>query len=234
MARENEATVTAGKLQTVSVVDALETRLRDDVFSGAIAAGDRIKEAPLAALLGVSRHTLRAALSRLENVGLLHYRENRGWSVPVFGREEYADILLLRDSLESSAYRVALAQGTKPDHHVDGALERITTMTEDDTWARRIEADCNFHQTLVDLARSPRLSRSFSDMMGEFRLCRIQSTDWLEQVPLDDWKAMHVALVEGLRAGDVAAIERVSGHFTSDPWKSPRVSTAELKLAARD
>jgi DNA-binding GntR family transcriptional regulator len=234
MVGSKEALMPAGRLQTVSVVDALESRLRTDIFSGGISAGEKIKESPLAAQLEVSRHTLRAALTRLENVGLLHYRENRGWSVPVFGREEYADILLLRDSLESSAYRVALAEGTKPDEQVARALARIESMTEEDSWALRIEADCSFHQTLVDLARSPRLSRAFADMLDEFRLCRMQSIDWLEQVPLQDWKAMHVALIEGISAGDAEAIALVSDHFTSDPWKSPRAETANLRRTAHD
>ncbi|MFH5824557.1 GntR family transcriptional regulator [Georgenia sp. AZ-5] len=209
-------------------MDALEESLRSDIFNGKIPAGEKLKESPLAQQLEVSRHTLRAALTRLENVGLLQYRENRGWSVPVFGREEYADILLLRESLEASAYRVALAEGTKPGVEVARALDRIVSMTEDDSWALRIDADCNLHQTLVDMAHSPRLSRAFADMLDEFRLCRLQSIDWLEQLPLDEWKAKHVALVEGLRAADLEAIALVSDHFTSDPWKSPRHKTASV------
>jgi DNA-binding GntR family transcriptional regulator len=221
-------TAPAGRLQTVSVVDALEERLRDDIFSGRIPAGERIKEAPLAQELEVSRHTLRAALSRLESVGLLQYRENRGWSVPVFGREEYADILLLRESLEGSAYRVILAAGTKPDEGVDKALERIVSMTDGDSWVVRIDADCALHQAVVDLAKSPHLSRAFADLLDEFRLCRLQSIDWLEQLPLSDWKDLHVDLVEGLRAGGPEAWAQVGGHFTSDPWKSPRIEMAGL------
>lgn len=230
----SETTVTAGRLHTVSVVDALEERLRNDIFNGDISAGERIREAPLAKHLEVSRHTLRAALTRLENVGLLRYRENHGWAVPVFAREEYADILRLRECLESSAYRIALEEGTRPDAHVDRALERIVSLTEDSSWAQRIDADCTLHQTLVDLAGSPRLSRTFADMMDEFRLCRLQSIDWLEQLSVGEWKEKHVALVEGLRAGDVEAIMRVSDHFTSDPWRSPRIGTAGQRMAAHD
>lgn len=212
------------RLHTVSVVDALEERLRLEVWDGSIPAGEKIKESPLASHLGVSRHTLRAALSRLENVGLLRYRENHGWAVPVFEREEYADILLLRESLETSAYRVALAEGTKPGDKVTKALERILSMTESDPWFVRIDADCSLHQSLVDMAHSPRLSRTFADMMDEFRLCRLQSINWLNQLPIDEWKEKHISLVNGLRDGDVTAIELVEDHFTSDPWRSPRTN----------
>lgn len=224
MAVTSGSLLTSEKLQTVSVVDALEGRLRHEIYGGAIPAGERIKESPLAQELGVSRHTLRAALTRLENVGLLQYRENRGWSVPVFGREEYADILLLRESLESSAYRVALGRGTKPGDEVGQVLERLISMTDDDPWSERLDADCALHQALVNLAHSPRISQAFADMMDEFRLCRIQSIDWLEQLSLEDWKEKHVALVQALRMGDVEALsEATDGHFTNDPWKDPRI-----------
>ncbi|QCU79590.1 GntR family transcriptional regulator (plasmid) [Citricoccus sp. SGAir0253] len=213
----------AGRLHTVSVVDALEARLREDIFAGSIPPGERIKEAPLAKKLEVSRHTLRAAMSRLENVGLLRYRENRGWSVPVFDREEYTDILLLRESLEASAYRAALKAGTKPGPAVDEAIERILSMPEGEPWSVRIQADCDFHQAVVDMAGSPRLSKAFADMLDEFRLCRLQSLDWLEQLPLDTWKTKHRALIDALRQGDVEAVEQSSDHFSSDPWKTPRL-----------
>lgn len=215
-------------LQTISVVDALEGRLRQEIFSGSIPAGDRIKEAPLAQKLGVSRHTLRAALSRLENVGLLQYRENRGWSVPVFGKEEYSDILILRESLESSAYRIILAKQTKPGAHVEATLQDLLSKTAEDSWCERLDADCNLHQSLVDLAGSSRLSKAFSDMMDEFRLCRLQSISWLEQLSLEEWKKKHTELVEGLAAADIDAIAKAtSGHFTTNPWNEPRIGTAD-------
>lgn len=217
-----------GRLHTVSVVDALEEQLREEIFAGEISPGERIKEAPLAKTLGVSRHTLRSALSRLENVGLLFYRENHGWSVPIFGREEYEDILLLRESLETSAYQVILRTGKKPNQAVDQALQQILSMSEEDSWADKIEADCRLHQALVDLAGSPRLSSTFADMMDEFRLCRLQSVEWLDQLPLEEWKQIHVSLVESLQLGGMDLLREVSYHFTSDPWRAPRTKREQL------
>lgn len=212
----------AGKLQTISVVDALEEHLRGDIFSGNIEAGERIKESPLAKQLEVSRHTLRAALTRLENVGLLEYRENHGWSVPQFEQEEYADILLLRDSLERTAYKVMIDSGIKPDERVEQELEKILAMTDETPWGERIDADCRLHQALIDLAGSPRISRSFAGMLDEFRLCRMQSLQWLEQLPVDRWQKIHVDLVEALKSDDADPFLLAGNHFTADPWTSPR------------
>lgn len=210
------------KLQTISVVDALEEHLREEIFSGRIEAGERIKESPMAKDLEVSRHTLRAALSRLENVGLLEYRENRGWSVPQFGKAEYEDILMLRESLETTAYKVAVEKGIRPGARVDEVMERIETMTEDTPWLDRINADCDLHQALVDLAGSPRLSRAFADMLDEFRLCRMQSLEWLKELQIDRWIEFHRELVEGLKSEDPDPEHLMGTHFVADPWNSPR------------
>lgn len=225
-----------GKLQTVSVVDALEEHLRTDIFKGKIAAGERIKESPLAKELEVSRHTLRAALSRLENVGLLVYRENRGWSVPQFDQEEYEDILMLRESLETTAYRVAVEKGNKPDARVDEVIRRMQVMTAETPWFERINADCDLHQALVDLAGSPRLSRAFADMMDEFRLCRMQSLEWLQELPVARWITFHEELVKGLKSEN-PDVENVAGtHFVAAPWNAPRadVSYETRKVAASE
>lgn len=212
------------KLQTVSMVDALQEHLRTDILSGRIAAGERIKESPLAKQLEVSRHTLRAALSRLENVGLLEYRENHGWSVPQFDQAEYADILLVREGLEKTAYKVALSRGRKPDERVYEVLERIRGMSAETPWSERIDADAALHQALVDLAGSPRLSRAFADMMDEFRLCRMQSLDWLEQLPVDRWIEFHEELIEGLNSDDPDLDAIAGNHFVADPWNAPRAN----------
>lgn len=205
-------------LATVSAVDAAEAYLRRETLSGAIEAGERIRESPLAASLGISRHTLRAAFSRLEAVGLLNYRENRGWSVPVFDRTEYEDILVLRQSLESTAYRIVIERSIAPGTRVQDALQRLLNVTEGVSWPDRLEVDCELHQELVNLAGSRRLSQAFADMLIELRLCRFQSAEWLEQRGLDHWKKLHIDLVDAITRGDAAILESPSTHYASNPW----------------
>lgn len=218
-------------LETVSAVDAAEAYLSREIFSGRFKPGERIRESPLSTALGISRHTLRAAFSRIEAVGLVTYRENRGWSVPVFDRAEYEDILLLRQSLESTAYWIVLERSIKPDAKVHDALQHILDVTEDVGWPERLEVDCALHQALVDLAGSRRLSQAFADMMIEFRLCRLQSIDWLDQLGLEQWKQRHVDLVEDMGRGDAAALEDATSHYASNPWIARRKAAASGRVA---
>lgn len=62
-----------------SVVDAVAERLQAEILAGRLAAGSRLpSERELALALGVNRLTLRAALARLEALGLVATRHGAG------------------------------------------------------------------------------------------------------------------------------------------------------------
>lgn len=65
-----------------SVVDAVSDRLRNEILAGRIAPGSRLpSERELSLALGVNRLTLRAALARLEAMGLVSTRHGSGTEV---------------------------------------------------------------------------------------------------------------------------------------------------------
>lgn len=65
-----------------SVVDAVAERLQAEILAGRLAAGSRLpSERELALALGVNRLTLRAALARLEALGLVTTRHGAGTRV---------------------------------------------------------------------------------------------------------------------------------------------------------
>jgi DNA-binding FadR family transcriptional regulator len=64
------------------------------VLHGRFAAEDRLPpERDLAVTLGVNRVTLRAALGRLQALGLVHPRQGSGWTVQAFARTGGPDLL---------------------------------------------------------------------------------------------------------------------------------------------
>src|SRR3954462_7772001 len=71
-----------GPVARSSVVDAVSDRLRNEILAGRIAAGSRLpSERELSLALGVNRLTLRAALARLEAMGLVSTRHGSGTQV---------------------------------------------------------------------------------------------------------------------------------------------------------
>jgi len=88
--------------------------LRDRILRGAFTAGEHLQEIPLAALLGVSRTPIRAALATLASEGLLDYAPKRGYAVRRFSMEEIAAAHEVRANLEGMACRFAAERGVDP------------------------------------------------------------------------------------------------------------------------
>jgi GntR family transcriptional regulator, vanillate catabolism transcriptional regulator len=83
-------------------------RLREMILNGKLAPAQRVAEAPLAELLGVSRTPVRQALPLLAQEGLLVENETRGYLVRAFTSEEITDAIDVRGALEAlAAQRVA-------------------------------------------------------------------------------------------------------------------------------
>jgi GntR family transcriptional regulator, transcriptional repressor for pyruvate dehydrogenase complex len=77
-----ETLAAIGPVARLSVVDAVSDRLRNEILAGRIAAGSRLpSERELSLALGVNRLTLRAALARLEALGLVATRHGSGTEV---------------------------------------------------------------------------------------------------------------------------------------------------------
>lgn len=77
-----ETLAAIGPVARSSVVDAVSDRLRGEILAGRLAAGSRLpSERELSLALGVNRLTLRAALARLEAMGLVSTRHGSGTEV---------------------------------------------------------------------------------------------------------------------------------------------------------
>lgn len=78
-AREAEALSVIGRVARSTVVDAVAERIRKEILAGRLAPGSRLpSERELALALGINRLTLRAALARLEALGLVSTRHGAG------------------------------------------------------------------------------------------------------------------------------------------------------------
>jgi GntR family transcriptional regulator of vanillate catabolism len=93
-------------------------RLREMILNGKLAPAQRVAEAPLADLLGVSRTPVRQALPLLAQEGLLVENETRGYMVRAFTSTEIADAIDVRGALE------ALASQRIAERGVSKALSR--------------------------------------------------------------------------------------------------------------
>lgn len=165
-----------GPVARSSVVDAVSDRLRNEILAGRLAAGSRLpSERELSLALGVNRLTLRAALARLEAMGLVTTRHGSGTEVAPWreraGLEalpmvmssldprEPAWLELLTSLLEIRRVLVAEAVALAALRHTPEDLEMLESLAEEQTtrlddplaFAR---GDLAFQRALVRATRS--------------------------------------------------------------------------------
>ncbi|MFJ8675737.1 FadR/GntR family transcriptional regulator [Streptomyces sp. NPDC093589] len=120
-----------------SVVDLLEARLRDDILDGAHRPGSLLPpERDLAARYGVTRTTLKHALTRLEQAGMLRTRHGIGTKVRDIlkvGGAELLPMLVGRDS-------AWLAEIFEARRHIGALIARRAATRRTDVQARRLSA----------------------------------------------------------------------------------------------
>ncbi|MGU3495456.1 GntR family transcriptional regulator [Xanthobacteraceae bacterium A53D] len=91
-------------------------KLRSAILAGMFKPGDRLIEADLCELLGVSRPSVREALRSLEAERLVAIIPNRGPQIPILSWEEAREIYQVRSLLEGEAAALSAANA-KPAHH---------------------------------------------------------------------------------------------------------------------
>jgi GntR family transcriptional repressor for pyruvate dehydrogenase complex len=134
-----------GRIARSTVVDAVADRIKGEILSGRLEPGARLpSERELALALGINRLTLRAALGRLEAIGLVATRHGAGTLVTswreragldalgalasVFHPDDPASLELLRSILELRRILAAEAIALAAERHTPedlAAIERI-------------------------------------------------------------------------------------------------------------
>jgi DNA-binding GntR family transcriptional regulator len=100
----------------LALSDRVYHTLRQFLREGRLGAGERLREVPLAAQLGVSRTPIREALARLASEGLVAV-EGRGYVSRGVSSDDVEDIYELRFLLEPAAIRQAAATARDPQAH---------------------------------------------------------------------------------------------------------------------
>ncbi|WP_035775832.1 GntR family transcriptional regulator [Arthrobacter sp. H5] len=183
-------------------------KLRRAIAEGELAPGSQLGEAELARELGVSRGPLREATQRLTQEGLLLSIRNRGLFVITMNDDDIKDMYLARTAVErAAAAQLAVAA---PGDARSVLSKTVAAMKEaavaGDTDAVT-SADLEFHEVLVGLAGSRRLSRMHNTLLTETRMClnALKSTYRAS----DNRAAEHQGIADAIGAGDIELVDRL-------------------------
>ena len=160
-------------LQPASTVDQLAAALRERILDGDLRPGQRLIERELVATYDVARHTLRAALRRLEADGLVRVEPNRGARVADLSPEDLGELFALRLALEREAAHLALARGggrlPEAVHAAARDLDRLAGRRRT-SWNELAAGHHRVHEAIVAGAGAPRIARAYAALSTELDL----------------------------------------------------------------
>ncbi|BCJ30717.1 GntR family transcriptional regulator [Actinocatenispora sera] len=181
-------------------------RLRLAIMDGDLAPGDQLGEADLAGRFEVSRGTLREAMQRLVEEGLLRSERYRGLFVCELSPDDVQDVYVTRNAIEQAAARLILRRGDRAAvaDQLDAICEQLRAAIEADDQPAVGRADAAFHEALVTASGSSRLSRMARTLLIETRMC-IRELSRTYASPADR-VTEHTAIAAALRDGTEALV----------------------------
>lgn len=138
-----------------SASGAIADTLRLAILRGQLPPGQLMPQEELAKQFGISRAPVRDAFRQLEAEGLMVTYPHRGAVVVRLTPEEIEEVFLIRESLESTALRLAVPRLTNLDFVQAEAVLNQTDADPDTT--HMAELNWAFHKSLYSPSRMPRL-----------------------------------------------------------------------------
>jgi DNA-binding GntR family transcriptional regulator len=218
-----------GSIDRASTTQQVLRELREAIIEGRIAQGEALREVSLAKAFGTGRSAVREAIRQLVQEGLVEYEIHRGAYVRVMSLADRLDVYVAREAIETgAAKRVVEASQPADLAGLRDALAdlRARAQGHDRVTEDEIVADIRFHQELVRLAGSPRLTRAHETLAAETRMLLRHHPSY----PWSDYVGDHERLFEAIERRDPRAPDLVGEHLRL----SARLIGEELAREAGD
>jgi DNA-binding GntR family transcriptional regulator len=189
--------------------------IRQRIIDGDIPLGTRVVESTLAEYYGISRGTIRVALRRLADEGLIHQIPYAGYEVIDFTEHDLWELVTLRRTLEALAAYLAAQSitpaGAKALRDAFDALKQAAARDDRGEANRR---DHELHLMIGRLSGNGRLERYYRRIENQFRSYIALSNSGLTPSEIAE---SHQALVDAICAGDAETAQRVAAENVSGP-----------------
>lgn len=191
-----------GRIISPTLVDSATASLRDLIFDGAFAPGERLVELRIATALGISRGPLREALRTLEREGIVTERSRRGKFVAALDLNVIDELYTLRKALEVFAVDAVVSVATDEGiQRLDASLDAMRAGVEALNPLATARADIAFHATLYELSEHSLLQKAWQDIIvGKQHILLNRTTR--THTPLHDTVRRHEVIVHAIESRD--------------------------------
>jgi DNA-binding GntR family transcriptional regulator len=171
--------------------------IRNALFAGEWAPGDRIDRKELAERFRISQTPINDALNRLTGEGLVESRSHDGFFVPDYDDGELADLFAARAGFESIAARLCAEEAAEADKKrllaVFGPFGDSVAPAMESAY---LAADKEFHKLVLGISGSLRLNEVEASFGHAFR-----SYEHGLVRPPSETLSEHRAIIEAILAG---------------------------------
>ena len=196
--------------------------LRAAILDGTVPPGGQLREAHIAADLGISRSPLREALTRLEEEGLIVKIPFRGAFVAEVSAEDVAEIASIRLLVEPYAAELSREALRGPETHAFmGTIEDLNRATKENDIPASVDAHLRFHRLFYDLSGHGLLQSLWNGWETKLRL--YLTVDHRAYNDLHDIAVEHERLAAIVVDGDMDSFrQELARHFPSALRAKPR------------
>jgi DNA-binding GntR family transcriptional regulator len=152
------------------LTEAVYRRLIEEIVDGVLAPGQRIRQAALAARLGVSRAPVSHALQLLKQRGLVRESGKMGVEVTPINTDKVRDIYQIRARMDGLAARLAAARvkiGAMPAEDAE-RLRRVfnsgATASKTTPMSQEVLADVAFHEEIYAICGNASISTTMAPL----------------------------------------------------------------------
>ncbi|MBP2561261.1 DNA-binding GntR family transcriptional regulator [Neorhizobium galegae] len=205
-------------------------RIRQDIISGALPPGSKIRLEQTKERYSVSVSTLREILSRLTTENLVIAEGQRGFEVSPASRQELLELADLRILLESHAIDLSFAAGDLDwearivaAHHKLSAIERQLLEGDASRTVDWVRYDWEFHQALVSACNSETLMATLSSVFDRFLRYHLLAESFRGKPVVDDHRRLFELAMKRDVAGARDILTRHVRNGTEHVLKSGRI-----------
>ena len=176
--------------------------VKERILTGAYPGGELLSEGEVADAVGVSRTPVREAFLLLEAEGLMRLYPKRGALIVPVSPDEIEDVMDTRLLVERhAAMRVSARRPEDFASRIDEILARQRATLDAGDQAAFVEADRDFHRTIVESAGNTILARLYDQLRD--RLRRMSATAIARDPAVAErFLAEHRAIADALERGD--------------------------------
>ena len=200
--------------------------LREAIVSGRLQPNQRLVETELAEELGVGRATVRTALARLVQEGLVEHERNRGARVRLVEEDEAVEILEARAALEGlAAGHAALARDAEDIEAMRAILAEMRELLDRGDLLAASDSNALLHRRILAASGHATAAQLIDGLNSQ--LVRFQYRTILLPGRRDESYAEHEAIVDAIEVGDREAAEVSMRRHLSHVAEALRAAAAE-------